>query len=128
VLAAAEDEVSAAIAAVFSAHGEGFQALGAQAAAFQEQFVQALSGAGGAYTAAEAANASPLQALPQPLETLWQDVRAVINLPTNLLLGTPYQFAHQLVVGDPVDRQGCQWGAGDRAGWRAGWAVVRSRR
>src|ERR1700758_2275123 len=89
VLAAAEDEVSAAIAAVFSAHGQGFQALGAQAAAFHDQFVQNLSGAGAAYTAAEAANVSPLQALPQPLETLWQDVRAVINLPTELLLGTP---------------------------------------
>jgi triacylglycerol lipase len=34
MLAAAEDEVSAAIAAVFSAHGQGFQALSAQAAAF----------------------------------------------------------------------------------------------
>ncbi len=34
VLAAAEDEVSAAIAALFSAHGQGFQALSAQAAAF----------------------------------------------------------------------------------------------
>jgi hypothetical protein len=33
VLAAADDEVSAAIAAVFSAHGQGFQALSAQAAA-----------------------------------------------------------------------------------------------
>jgi hypothetical protein len=40
ILAAAEDEVSAAIAALFSAHGRGFQALGAQAAAFHEQFVQ----------------------------------------------------------------------------------------
>src|ERR1700752_4941443 len=67
VLAAAEDEVSAAIAALFSAHGQGFQALSAQAAAFHDQFVQALSGAGGAYIAAEFANASPLQALPPPL-------------------------------------------------------------
>src|ERR1700752_435659 len=40
VLAAAEDEVSGVIAAVFSAHGQGFQALGAQAAAFHDQFVQ----------------------------------------------------------------------------------------
>jgi PE family len=32
--AAAEDEVSATIAALFSAHGQGFQALSAQAAAF----------------------------------------------------------------------------------------------
>ena len=47
VLAAAEDEVSAAIAAVFSAHGQGLQALGAQAAAFHEQFVQALTAGAG---------------------------------------------------------------------------------
>jgi hypothetical protein len=62
VLAAAEDEVSAAIAAVFSAHGQGFQARGAQAAAFHDQFVKALSGAGFTYTAAEAANASLVSA------------------------------------------------------------------
>src|SRR6516162_9181284 len=60
ILAAAEDEVSAAIAAVFSAHGEGFQALGAQAAAFHEEFAAALACAGNAYAAAEAANASAI--------------------------------------------------------------------
>ena len=60
VLAAAEDEVSAAIAALFSVHGQGFQAMGAQAAAFHDQFVQALNSAGGAYAAAEAAHASDL--------------------------------------------------------------------
>ncbi len=43
ILAAAEDEVSAAIAAVFSSHGQAFQALSAQAAAFHDQFVQALT-------------------------------------------------------------------------------------
>jgi hypothetical protein len=43
IVVAAEDEVSAAIAAVFSAHGRGFQALGARAAAFHEQFVQLLT-------------------------------------------------------------------------------------
>ena len=56
VLAAAEDEVSAAIAALFSAHGQGFQALGAQAAAFHDQFVQALNASAGSYASAEAAN------------------------------------------------------------------------
>src|SRR6516162_8572066 len=65
VLAAAEDEVSAAIAAVFSAHGQGFQALSAQAAAFHAEFVQALSGAGSTYVLAEAANVAPLQTLKQ---------------------------------------------------------------
>ncbi|WP_142282303.1 PE family protein, partial [Mycobacterium sp. IEC1808] len=82
VLAAGEDEVSAAIAALFSAHGQQFQGLGAQAAAFHDQFVQALRAAAGGYTAAEAANSSPLQ-------TVWQDVRGAINAPTQLLLGAP---------------------------------------
>ena len=52
--------MSAAIAAVFSAHGQGFQALGAQAAALHDQFVRALSAAGATYAAGEAANVSLL--------------------------------------------------------------------
>ena len=54
LLAAAEDEVSAAVAAVFSAHGQGFQTLGTQAAAFHTQFVQALNASAGSYASAEA--------------------------------------------------------------------------
>ncbi len=57
LLAAAEDEVSAAIASLFSSHGQQFQAISAQAAAFHSQFVQSLSGAGSSYALAEAANA-----------------------------------------------------------------------
>src|SRR5271166_2435330 len=60
MLAAAEDEVSAAIAALFSAHGQGFQALGAQAAAFHAQFVQALKSSAGPSASVEAANLSAL--------------------------------------------------------------------
>jgi triacylglycerol lipase len=56
VVAAAGDEVSGAIAALFSAHGKEFQALGAQAAAFQAQFRQALTASAGSYSIAEAAN------------------------------------------------------------------------
>jgi PE family len=62
VVTAAEDEVSAAIAALFSGHGQSFQALSAQAASFHTEFVQALSGARSAYAAAEAANVSLLAA------------------------------------------------------------------
>ncbi|MBL7659838.1 PE family protein, partial [Escherichia coli] len=54
VLAAAADEVSAAVAALFGAHGQTYQVLSAQAAAFHSQFVQALSGGAQAYAAAEA--------------------------------------------------------------------------
>jgi PE family len=41
VVAAAADEVSTAIASLFSGHVQQFQALSAQAAAFHARFVQA---------------------------------------------------------------------------------------
>src|SRR5262245_7789545 len=63
VLAAGADEVSAAIAGLFSSHAQDFQALGARAAAFHTDFVRALTAGGAAYAAAEAANAGPLQPL-----------------------------------------------------------------
>jgi len=58
IVVAAEDEVSAAVAAVFSGHGQAFQALTARAAAFHQQFVQALTAGAGSYAGAEAVNAS----------------------------------------------------------------------
>ena len=70
VVSAAADEVSAAVAALVSSHGLQFQALGAQAAAFHTEFVQALSGAGNAYTAAEAGNVAPLAAAVQQAQSL----------------------------------------------------------
>ncbi|MGO8768032.1 MAG: PE family protein [Mycobacterium sp.] len=39
LMAAAQDEVSTAIAALFGTHGQQFQALSAQAATFHDQFV-----------------------------------------------------------------------------------------
>jgi hypothetical protein len=63
VTAAADDEVSAAIAALFSRHAQQFQALGARAVGFHEQFVAALQTAGGTYAAAEAVNVNPLSSL-----------------------------------------------------------------
>ena len=54
LLAAADDEVSTAIAALFSAHGQGFHRLSAQAAAFHNQFVQALNVGADSYASAEA--------------------------------------------------------------------------
>ncbi|MGA3255614.1 MAG: PE family protein, partial [Mycobacterium sp.] len=87
ILAAAEDEVSAAIAAVFSDHGQGFQALGARAAAFHEQFVQALTAGAGSYVSAEAANAAAFTA--NPVQTVQQDLLAAINGPSLALTGRP---------------------------------------
>lgn len=63
VSAAASDQVSAAVAAFFSGHAQGYQTLSAQAAKFHNEFVQALSADANSYAAAESANASPLQQL-----------------------------------------------------------------
>jgi PE family len=63
IVVAAGDEGLAAIAAVFAAHGQGFQALGAQAAV-RAQFVQLLqSGGSGDAAAQSAAYSDPRTAL-----------------------------------------------------------------
>ncbi|MEK0591697.1 PE family protein, partial [Mycobacterium ulcerans] len=82
VLAAGADEVSAAIAAVFSGHGQAYQVLSAQVAAFHQRFVEALNAGAQSYVGAEAANATPLQ-------TLEQDALGIINAPTQALVGRP---------------------------------------
>ena len=82
ILAAAEDEVSAAIAPLFSSHGKAFQALSAQAALFHEQFVQTLLHSASAFAGTEAANGSSLQ-------NLKQDLLGLINAPSYALTGRP---------------------------------------
>ena len=61
VLAAANDEVSIAIAEVFSGHAQQYQGLSAQAAAFHNQFVQTLTAGAGSYALTEASSVNPLQ-------------------------------------------------------------------
>ncbi|WP_421845457.1 PE family protein [Mycobacterium sp.] len=70
ILTAASDEVSTAIASLFGSHAQEFQALSARMSSLHNQFVRALSEAGAAYAAAEAANASPLQALLEQAKSL----------------------------------------------------------
>jgi len=53
---AAGDEVSAAIASLFSSHAQQYQALNAQAAAFHSQFTNLLNAGAGSYIGAEIAN------------------------------------------------------------------------
>ena len=60
VLAAAEDEVSAAITALFNSHGQEYQAVVRQVAAFESEFTQALSAAAQTYTQTEAFNGALL--------------------------------------------------------------------
>jgi PE family len=57
VATAAADEVSTAIATVFGKYGQEFQAVGAQASAFHDEFVNLLKGGAGAYLSTEIANA-----------------------------------------------------------------------
>jgi hypothetical protein len=115
VLAAAGDEVSAAIATLFSEHASAYQTLSAQAATFEAQFVQALSGASSAYAATEAASVSPL-------EILQDDILAVINAPTNLVLGRPLLGAgtngttNSQGVGTAGGAGGVLWGSGGNGG------------
>jgi hypothetical protein len=59
--AAAADEVSAALSALFTKYGADFQALSAHAGAFHEKFLQALSSGFRSYLAAETAGASLLR-------------------------------------------------------------------
>ncbi|MFV0493806.1 PE domain-containing protein [Mycobacterium sp.] len=77
VLVAADDEVSAAVAALFSAHGREYQELGSRAVVFHEQFVLELTGAAGVYSTAEAAGAAPLAASEQALFALGQEIQQI---------------------------------------------------
>ncbi len=117
VLAAAEDEVSAAIATVFSAHGQGFQALGAQAAAFHERFVQALTAGAGSYVSAEAANVAAFTA--NPAQTVGQDLTNLINAPSLALTGRPLiGNGANAAAGDRGKRRARRVADGHRRCWR----------
>src|ERR1700677_3326336 len=72
------DEVWEAIAALFGSHAQAFQSLSAQAESFHQQFVQLMNNGAAQYTAAEAANASPMQ----------QMLNAV-NAPAQAITGRP---------------------------------------
>ena len=103
ILAAAEDEVSVAIADLFSGHGQAYQALSAQVAAFHEQFVQALTAGAGSYASAEAANASLLQ--PWNAIAGWMGgVESRFGALLNALGHTPPgQFMHTLLLGTGIE-------------------------
>jgi hypothetical protein len=74
VVAAAEDEVSAQVAALFGAFGQQYQVISAQAQAFHAEFVNLMSAGAGAYLSTELANAQ-------------QDLLNAVNPPVQGLLG-----------------------------------------
>lgn len=75
VVAAAADQVSAQVAALFSAHAQGYQQLSAQVSEFHEKFVQSLGGSAAAYANAESGAARTLL--------------DAVNAPAGQLLGQP---------------------------------------
>lgn len=62
VPAAAADQVSAAVATFWGQHAQGYLDISSQMESFHDKFVQALFGGGAAYSNAESAAASALQA------------------------------------------------------------------
>ncbi len=106
VVSAAADEVSAAVAALFSDHARQFAAVGARASAFHNQFVQTLNASAGSYAGAEAANVAAFAA--SPARTLERDVlgtRPIQQISTTPAAGIT-GVAHGLladVFGSPAD-------------------------
>ena len=89
ILAAAEDEVSVAIAELFSGHGQAYQALSAQVAAFHEQLVQGLTASAASYVSAEAANASLLQPWNAMAGWMGAMLNALGHIPPGQFMHTP---------------------------------------
>ena len=73
MLAAGADDVSAAVAELFSGHAQLYQTLAAQASSFHDQFVKLLSGNGTQYASAEFTNAeqTALNAINAPAESIF---------------------------------------------------------
>jgi hypothetical protein len=88
--AAAEDEVSAAIAALFSGYGQEYLRVGAVASAFHEAFERALTNSGLAYAATEAANAAAAE-----LDSIVAPIRSLLG-------GTPSPSLAGTVVSGPA--------------------------
>lgn len=94
ILAAAADEVSTQIAALFSTHGQAYQQISAQLGAFHDKFVLAMSSSASQYATAEAGAA--------------QSLVSAANAPYEQLLGQPVTAgaatAAQSAVSDAVIR------------------------
>nr|WP_283159888.1 PE family protein [Mycobacterium bohemicum] len=115
VLPAAGDEVSASIATLFSRYGLAYQELSTQAATFHTQFMQTLTAGAQAYATAEVAGA-------EPLRTFEADLLALVNAPTETLLGRPLigngaeGTTNSQGAGTPGGAGGILWGDGGDGG------------
>jgi PE family len=87
IAAAAQDEVSLAIASMFGNFGQEFQALSAQAQAFHAQFVTAMNGGAAAYVGAEAANAGQTLLGGGVLGNIGQNISGALTAIQNVSVG-----------------------------------------
>ncbi|WP_134435028.1 PE family protein, partial [Mycobacterium tuberculosis] len=109
---AGADEVSAAVSRLFGAYGQQFQALNARAATFHAEFVSLLNGGAAAYTGAEAASVSSMQALLD-----------AVNAPTQTLLDPINEF-FLANTGRPLIGNGANGAPGTGAdGAPGGWLI-----
>ncbi|PJE16596.1 MAG: PE-PGRS family protein, partial [Mycobacterium sp.] len=103
VVAAAGDEVSAAIAALFAEQGRQYQAVSREVEAFELRLVRLLQGAAESYASAEATNADTMRQLEQAALN-------VINGPSQALTGRP-------LIGDGADGAPGTGQNGGDGGW-----------
>ncbi len=101
IAAAGTDEVSVAIAALFGNHGQEFQALSAQAAAFHDEFVGVMKSGAGAYLSSEVANAEQMlgSAITTPARALGGVTQNVGSAVTALEHGAGVQAISQSITG-----------------------------
>ncbi|MCV7199848.1 PE domain-containing protein [Mycobacterium angelicum] len=98
--AAAGDEVSAAIAALFGGHAAEYQAAAAQAATYHEQFVRNLGAAAASYAGAEATIAAGLgSAVADGFQTA---VYGPIHAAGQAWIGSPFGQALDPIINAPT--------------------------
>jgi PE family/Histidine phosphatase superfamily (branch 1) len=102
--AAGADEVSAAIAAVFGAHAQEYQAAAARAATYYEQFVRTLGAAAAAYTGAEATIAGSLAS--PVLSEIQAFVSAPVRTVTEAWVTSPLGSALDAIINPPTGGNG----------------------
>ncbi|OBJ55924.1 PE family protein [Mycobacterium asiaticum] len=94
IAVAAQDEISAAIAALFGGFGEEFQAVNAQVEKIHQQFVTVLNAGARAYASAEAANVGGLGSY----QTLLADTAANLQILQGAVTANPAPLLRQFVT------------------------------
>jgi len=98
IAAAAQDEISMAIASMFGSFGADFQALHAQAQAFHEHFLTLMNAGAGAYASAEAANVEQILLGGSPAyQTLFANTAANLQTLESAVAANPAPLLGQFI-------------------------------